>query len=184
MKHIASLTLNISLWPEKPRKRENGKWLYTSSNLDGAVPLMFHPLHNLKIDDIHTIVEIEKFASLNILLHRLFWAKAMGNKLASFSLKQNPQFYTKFPNKKEHFPMPFQTSKSRSDVLPYIPALYVWDPVERYKGGTLHLIVDLDRSGREVELEDLTKLHLPGIYGNGWYLDDDKDLIAVREKGK
>ena len=128
-------------------------------------------------------MEIENFASLNVLLHRLLWVKAMKNTLGSFSLKQNPQFYTQFPNTKKDFPMPFQVSKSRSDVHPYIPALYVWDPVERYKGRPLHLIVDRDRLGREIELEDLTKLHLPGIYGNGWYLEDDKDLIAVREKG-
>jgi hypothetical protein len=135
------------------------------------LPLIYSPVY--KIDDIYTIVEIEKIASLNVLLHRLFWAKAVENELASFSLKQNPQFYTKFPNKKEHF----------LDVRPYIPALYVWDPVDRYKGRTLHLIVDRDGSGGEVELVDLTKLHLPGIYGNGWHLDDDKDSIAVREKG-
>ena len=107
----------------------------------------------------------------------------MGNALDSFSLKQNPQFYTKFPYRKDDFPMQFQVSKSRSGVAPHIPALYMWDPVERYKGGTLHLIVDRDRSRRVVELEDLTKLYLPKIYGNGWYLEDDKDLIAVREKG-
>jgi hypothetical protein len=134
------------------------------------------------MDDIHTIVEIEKSASLNVLLHRLFWAKAMGNALASFSLKQNPQFYATFPNKKQDFFMSFLVSKSRCDVPPYIPALNVWDPVEKYEGCTLHLIVDRDKSGREIELEDLTKLHLPGIYGNGWYLDDDKDFIVVREK--
>ena len=52
-----------------------------------------------------------------------------------------------------------------------------------YKGATLHLIIDHDRSDTEVELEDLTKFHLPSDYSNGWYLDDDKDLIAVREKG-
>jgi hypothetical protein len=103
---------------------------------------------------------------------------AMDNSFPSFSLKQNPQFYLKFPHKKDQFP-----TQSRSDVLPYIPALYVWDPVEKFKGATLHLIIDRDRSDREVELEDLTKLHLPGIYSNGWYLDDDKDVIAVREKG-
>ena len=125
------------------------------------------------------LVEIEESTSLNVLLHKLFWAKAIDNALASFSLKQNPEFYLKFPNAKEDF----RVAKSRSDIHPYIPALYVWDPVEKYKDGTLHLIVDRDTSGREVELEDLTKLHLPGIYGNGWYLVDDKYLIAVREKG-
>jgi len=107
----------------------------------------------------------------------------MNNRLPSFSLKQNPQFYLKFPYKKDHFPTPFQVSNSRSDVPPCIPALYVWNPVEMYKGATLHLIIDHDRSDTEVELEDLTKFHLPSDYSNGWYLDDDKDLIAVREKG-
>lgn len=171
MKRIASLTLSISLWPEKPRKRENNQWLYTSNNLEGAVPLIYF-IQFTKLMT-YTIVKIEKIASLNVLLHRLFWAKAMEKRLPSFSLKQNPQFYTKFPNKKEHF----------LDVRPYIPALYVWDPVDRYKGRTLHLIVDRDGSDVKIELEDFTKLDLPGIYGNGWYLDDDKDSIAVREKG-
>jgi len=69
-------------------------------------------------------------------------------------------------------------------VDPFIPALYVWDSVKKYEGRSLHLIVDRSGSDREVQRQDLTKLHLPGIYGNGWYLDDDKDLIVVREKGK
>lgn len=130
------------------------------------------------------IVVIERFDNLNGLLHKLFWAKAIRVAgFTSFSLKQNPQFYPKFPYKKEDFLMPFQVSNSRSDILPYIPALCVWDPVERYKGSDLHLIVDRDRSGMEVELKDFSKLHLPEIYSNGWYLEDDKDLIVVRERG-
>jgi hypothetical protein len=96
----------------------------------------------------------------------------MDNKLAYFLLKQNPQFYTRFPIQRGHFP----------NVLPYIPALYAWNPVESYTGGTLHLIVDRDRSGREVELEDLTRLPLPGIYGNGWFLENDREIIAVRDE--
>jgi len=75
--------------------------------------------------------------------------------------------------------MPLQVPNS--DVHPRIPALCGWDPVAKYK--TLHLIGDRRGSGREIVLEDLTKLHLPGIYSNGWYLDGEKNLIAVREKG-
>ena len=56
--------------------------------------------------------------------------------------------------------------------------------MEMYTGRTLHLIVDLDsRSSREIELEDLTRLHLPGIFGNGWFLENDRKIIAVRDKG-
>ena len=133
------------------------------------------------------LVEIEKLASLNVLLHRLFWAKAvansLGSSLGSFSLKQNPEFYPKFPNKKRDF---LSASNSGSHVHHYIRALYVWDSVEKYagRGCTLHLIVDRNKSGREIELKDFSTLHLPEIYGNGWNLDEgDKDLIAVREKG-
>lgn len=128
------------------------------------------------------IVETERSDSLNVLLLKLFWASAMGRTThISLSLKQNPQFYPKFPYEKEDFLMLFQVSNSRSDVLPCIPALCGWDPVERYKGSVLHLIVDRDRSDMEVELKDFSKLHLPEIYSNGWYLE--KDLIVVREKG-
>jgi len=130
---------------------------------------------------MRTIVAIEKHANLNDLLHMLFWAKAFDTTLPSFSLKQNPQFYTKFPSKKEDFPSPSLVS-NRHNGHPYIPALSVWDPVEKYRRGTLHLIVDRDRSSRVVQLEDLSKLHLPGIYGNGWHLDG-RYHIAVREKG-
>jgi len=79
--------------------------------------------------------------------------------------------------------MPIQVPNLNSDVHPCIPALWGWDSVAKYEGGTLHLIVDRHRSDREIVLEDLTKLHLPGIYGNGWHLDGEKNLIAVREKG-
>jgi hypothetical protein len=37
LKHVDNLTINLSLWPEIPRKRKNGEWLYTSYNVDGAV---------------------------------------------------------------------------------------------------------------------------------------------------
>jgi hypothetical protein len=178
LKGIARLTLTVSLWPEIPRKRKNGNWEYASHTLDGAVLYIYIILFT-KLMTCLPLVEIETFASLNVLLHRLLWAKAIDKALASFSLKQNPEFYPKFPNTKKDF----RVAKSRSDVHLYIPALYVWDRVERYKGDTLHLIVDRDRSDRKVELENLTKLDLPEIYSNGWYLENDKDLIAVREKG-
>jgi hypothetical protein len=37
LKYVDNLAINVSLWPEIPRKRENGEWLYTSYNVDGAV---------------------------------------------------------------------------------------------------------------------------------------------------
>ncbi|KIM41304.1 hypothetical protein M413DRAFT_445336 [Hebeloma cylindrosporum] len=158
IKHSAILTLSISLWPEKPRKRENSQWVYALTTLD---------------------VKIEKSASLNVLLHKLFWAKAKNKALGRFSLEQNPEFYGKFPDTKDHF----RVSNSGSDVHPPINALYVWHPVKNLENGTLHLIIDRGGLDREIELEDLTKFPLPEMYGNGWHLDDDKDLIVVREKG-
>ena len=134
-----------------------------------------------KINDTCNIVEVEKSASLNVLLHSLLWAMAIYH-LPSFSLTQNPQFYRKFPTTKKHFSLSSPVSESSSDLHPHIPALNIWDPVEKYKGGTLHLIVGRNTSD-SVVLSNLSKLHLPEIYSNGWHLDDDEDLIVVREKG-
>jgi len=114
----------------------------------------------------------------------LLWAKAINKQeLDFFSLKQNPEFYPTFPNKKKDFLL---ASNSGSHAHPHVRALYVWDPVEKYagRGCTLHLIVDRNRSGREIELRDFSMFPLPEIYGNGWHLDGgDENLIAVREKG-
>ena len=134
-------------------------------------------------DAIYAIVVIETSATLNDLLHRLFWEKAIHNSFPHFSLKQNPQFYTNFPTKKKDFSSSSPVDSSRSYPHYYIPALFVWDSVEKYKGDRpLHLIFDRGISKRVV-LSDLSDRLLPEIYGNGWHLDDDNDLIAVREKG-
>ncbi|KIM41312.1 hypothetical protein M413DRAFT_445342 [Hebeloma cylindrosporum] len=161
LKPLPKVMAYITLWPEKPRRRENGQWLYTSKTIDD------------------TAVQIEKSASLNILLHQLLWVMAMDNTLGRFSLKQNPQFYGTFPDKKTDF----RVSNFSSDVRLPINSLCAWDPVEKYEGCCLHLIIDRKVSDREIKLEDLTKLPLPEMYGNGWHLNDDKDLIVVREKG-
>jgi len=130
-------------------------------------------------------VKIEKSASLNVLLHRLFLIKAIlaeNDKVVAtyFSLKQNPQFYSKFPNVTTDFysPSSFPVSKTKL----YIPALHVWDLVERYEGKPLHVIVDRE-SNREVILGNFSRARLPEIYSNGWHLDGSNTEIAVREKG-
>jgi hypothetical protein len=97
-----------------------------------------------------------------------------------FSLKQNPQFYPKFPSDIKDF----QSSSSLPvpKTKRYISALCVWTPVEHYKGRRLHVIVDRKTPSQEVVLENFSKARLPEIYSNGWPLDGSGTEIAVREK--
>jgi len=141
---------------------------------------------------VHCTVEIEKSANLNVLLHRLFVIRAIQawDDATYLSLKQNPQFYSKFPSDIKDFQSPSSPSLSFPafnakpiSSLPYIPALNPWDPVECYAGRILHIIVDRNKSSREVVLEDLSTVQLPENYSNGWYLDRGGTQIAAREKG-
>jgi len=50
LKHMNNLTIHVSLWPERPRAQENGKWFYTSFQIDGAYYDIFHSV--LEIDDM------------------------------------------------------------------------------------------------------------------------------------
>jgi hypothetical protein len=165
------------MWSEIPRKWGNGQWTYESHTLESEVFGFFFTTTVHKTYILST-VQIERTATLDILLHRLLESKSLlkTEGFRSFSLEHNPHFYRRFPDQLADFQL------SPSSEIPHIRAVSARDKVTEFE--ILHVIVDRKSMGPQITLRNQSKLILPGGCGNGWHLNDDDVSVATKIKGR